>query len=158
MSPFKNKLLLNIILIFSITALSAAYFIQFILGHKPCNLCLIERIPYISSIILISLIFILQKFERVLILLIGLLFLFGTAVSFYHVGIEQGYFNESLVCNLSSFSNNLTNEELLKQLAEKPVSCKDVTFSIFGISLATFNTIISAVISGIMLRKFLKND
>ncbi len=156
MAPFKNKLLLNMILIFSIFALSAAYFIQFILGHKPCNLCLIERIPYIASIILISLVFILQKFERVIILLIGLFFLFGTIVSFYHVGIEQGYFNESLVCNLTNFSNNLTNEQLLKELTEKPVSCKDVTFTVFGISLATFNTIISAVISGIMLVKFFK--
>ncbi len=156
MAPFKNKLLLNMVLIFSIFALSAAYFIQFILGHKPCNLCLIERIPYIASIILISLVFILQKFERVIILLIGLFFLFGTIVSFYHVGIEQGYFNESLVCNLTNFSNNLTNEQLLKELTEKPVSCKDVTFTVFGISLATFNTIISAVISGIMLVKFFK--
>ena len=51
-----NKLILNSVLAFSILSLTIAYFIQYILGHKPCNLCLIERIPYIASINLISLI------------------------------------------------------------------------------------------------------
>ena len=59
-----NKLILNGVLAFSIISLTIAYYIQYILGHKPCNLCLIERIPYISAIILVSLIFIIKKFEK----------------------------------------------------------------------------------------------
>ena len=59
-----NKLLLNSILAFSILSLSIAYFIQYVLGHKPCNLCVIERIPYIAAIILISLIFILNRYQK----------------------------------------------------------------------------------------------
>jgi disulfide bond formation protein DsbB len=55
MSQIKNKITLNLILLFSIFALVTAYFVQYILGHKPCNLCLIERLPYIFSIIIISL-------------------------------------------------------------------------------------------------------
>ena len=98
MSSIKNKFFLNVVLLFSIFALSAAYFIQYILGHKPCNLCLIERIPYLASIILISLIFILNKFEKLIFMIIGLFFIFGTIISFYHFGIEQGFFSESLVC------------------------------------------------------------
>ena len=43
MSQIKNKTALNLILIFSIFALVSAYFVQYILGHKPCNLCLISR-------------------------------------------------------------------------------------------------------------------
>ena len=46
----ENKLFLNGILIFSILSLSIAYFVQYVLDHKPCNLCLIERIPYIASV------------------------------------------------------------------------------------------------------------
>ena len=96
-----NKLLLNGILAFSILSLSIAYFIQYVLGHKPCNLCIIERIPYIAAIILISLIFILNKYQKIISSLILIFFIFGAVVSFYHFGIEQGFFSESLVCDLS---------------------------------------------------------
>ena len=78
-----NKLLLNGILAFSILSLSIAYFIQYVLGHKPCNLCIIERIPYIAGIILISLIFILNKYQRIISVLILLFFVFGTLVSYF---------------------------------------------------------------------------
>ena len=85
-----------------------------------------------------------------------LLFLFGAIVSFYHFGIEQGFFSESLVCDLVN-NKSLTKDELLNQLKNtKVVSCKDVTFRFFGLSLATINTIISILLSGIMI-KVIKN-
>ena len=147
-----NKLILNGVLIFSILSLSIAYFIQYVLGHKPCNLCLIERIPYIASIILISLIFIINKFEKIISIIILLFFIFASIVSFYHFGIEQGFFNESLVCDLEN-NKRLSKEQLLKQLESSSiVSCKDVTFRVLGFSLATINTIISIILSAIMVR------
>ena len=151
-----NKLLLNGILAFSILSLSIAYFIQYVLGHKPCNLCIIERIPYIAAIILISLIFILNKYQRIISSLILIFFILGTLISFYHFGIEQGFFSESIVCNLGN-SQPLNKEELLNQLKNTEiVSCKDVTFRFYGLSLATINTIISLILSGIMI-KIIKN-
>ena len=151
-----NKFILNGILAFSILSLSIAYFIQYVLGHKPCNLCIIERIPYIAAIILISLIFILNKYQRIISSLILIFFIFGILVSFYHFGIEQGFFSESFVCNLGN-SQPLNKEELLNQLKKAEiVSCKDVTFRFFGLSLATINTIISLILSGIMI-KVIKN-
>jgi len=158
MSSIKNKLLLNGVLIFSIFALITAYFIEFILGHKPCNLCSIERIPYLASIILIALIFILNKYEKTISLIVALLFAFGAIVSFYHFGIEQGFFDESLVCNIAGNNEALSSEDLLKELKKNTVSCKDVTFTLFGLSLATFNTIISLIISAIMLKIFINYD
>ena len=147
-----NKLLLNGILVFSILSLSIAYFIQYVLGHKPCNLCIIERIPYIASIILISLIFIISKYEKIISSIILVFFIFGAVVSFYHFGIEQDFFNESLICELSN-NNPLNKEELLNQLKKAEiVSCKDITFRFLGFSLATINTIISFILSGIMFR------
>ena len=152
-----NKFILNGILAFSIFSLVIAYYIQYILGHKPCNLCLIERIPYISAIILVSLIFIIKKFEKVIAGIVMIFFIFGAVISFYHVGIEQGFFSESLVCDLGSTNENLSKEDLLKLLESKTVvSCKDVTFRLLGLSLATINTIISILLSGIML-KVIKN-
>ena len=151
-----NKLLLNGILVFSILSLSIAYFIQYALGHKPCNLCIIERIPYIAAIILISLIFILNRYHKIISCLILVFFIFAAVVSFYHFGIEQGFFSESLVCDLGN-SQPLNKEELLNQLKKtEVVSCKDVTFRFSGLSLATINTIISIILSGIMI-KIIKN-
>ena len=151
-----NKIILNGVLIFSILSLSIAYFVQYVLDHKPCNLCLIERIPYIVSVILISLIFILNKFEKIISIIILFFFIFGAIVSFYHFGIEQGFFNESLVCDLRN-NVNLSKEQLLKQLESSTIiSCKDVTFRVLGFSLATINTIISIILSVIML-KVIKN-
>ena len=151
-----NKLLLNSILAFSILSLSIAYFIQYVLGHKPCNLCIIERIPYIAAIILISLIFILNKYQKIISSLILIFFIFGFVVSFYHFGIEQGFFSESLVCDLGN-SRPLNKEELLNQLKKTEiVSCKDVTFRFLGLSLATINTVISLILSGIII-KVIKN-
>tara|TARA_B100000767_G_scaffold84450_1_gene81227 strand:- start:76 stop:558 length:483 start_codon:yes stop_codon:yes gene_type:complete len=152
MNSKDNKLILNGVLIFSILSLSIAYFIQYILGHKPCNLCLIERIPYIASVILISLIFMINKFEKIILVIVLLFFIFGAIVSFYHFGIEQGFFNESLVCDMKN-NVNLSKEQLLKQLENSSiVSCKDVTFRVLGFSLATINTIISIILSAIIIR------
>ena len=148
-----NKLILNGILIFSILTLSIAYFIQYVLGHKPCNLCLIERYPYIGAIILISFIFIINRFQKLIFFIILLFFIFGVIVSFYHVGIEQGFFEESFVCDLGNTGNSLSKEDLLKQLKSNTViSCKNVTFRILGFSLATINTVLSFILSVIMIK------
>ena len=152
-----NKLILNSVLAFSILSLAIAYFIQYVLGHKPCNLCLIERIPYLAAVILISMVFMLNKFKRIVARVLMLFFIFGTVVSFYHVGIEQGFFSESLVCDLTNTNDSFSSKDLLKQLKNNDVvSCKDVTFRFLGLSLATINTIISILLSGIML-KVIKN-
>ena len=158
MASIKKKLLLNGVLIFSIFALLTAYFIQYVLGHKPCSLCLVERVPYLVAVILISLIFILNKYEKPIALIVALFFLLGAVVSFYHFGIEQGFFSESLVCNLGSNNEATNTQDLLKQLENTAISCKDVTFKIFGFSLATFNTIISLTISAIILRIVINYD
>ena len=158
MTTIKNKFTLNIILIFSLFALVTAYFIQYFLGHQPCNLCLIERIPYFAAVILISLIFFLNKHEKLIALIVGLFFVFGAVVSFYHFGIEQGFFNESLVCDLDGNKTAVSTKDLLKQLEKEIVSCKDVTFRVLGFSLATFNTIISIIISVIMFKIVINYD
>ena len=155
MSRIKNKTTLNLILLFSIFALGAAYFVEHILGHKPCNLCLIERLPYIFTIIIIFLGLIIKKFEKAIIVSLILIFLTSTIISFYHLGIEQGFFKESLVCKLDSNILNLSKENLLKELQQQTISCKNVSFRIFGLSLATINTIISLILSVITIKLFL---
>jgi len=155
MSKIKNKAILSIILLFSIFAIFAAYFIQYVLKHEPCNLCLLERMPYLASIIIISFCLLFKKFEKISLIFLSLVFFSATLVAIYHFGIEQGFIKESLVCDLNNGSNNLSKEALLNQLKKMPVSCKDVTFKIFGLSLATFNIFISLILSIITIKLFL---
>ena len=142
----REKLLIKIVFLVSILALASAFFIEYILGHQPCNLCIFERIPYLLAIIIILLNFKFNQFEKFFILLLVIVFLFGAILSLYHLGIEQGFIQESLVCDLKSGSNLLSKEEILKQLQAKNVSCKDVTFKIFGLSLTSYNILISLLI------------
>ena len=158
MNTLKRDTILKLILVFSIFAILSAYFIQYVLGHQPCNLCLIERIPYIASIITISIFLLLKRFEKLFLIMLISIFISAFVISSYHFGIEQGFIKESLVCDLNSTSVNLTKESLLNELKQKTVSCKDVTFKIFGLSLATINIFISLIISVIMIKIFLSYE
>ena len=142
-----KNLLIKLIFLISVIALVSAFFIEYVLGHQPCNLCILERIPYLLAIIVILLNFKFSHYEKFFIFLLSIIFLAGAIISLYHLGIEQGFIKESLVCDLKSGSNLLSKEEILKQLQEKNVSCKDVTFKIFGLSLTTYNILISLLIT-----------
>ena len=158
MFNLKAEQYLKIILLFSFISLISAYFIEYVLGYQPCNLCLIERIPYGLSIILIITILILKKNQKFLVLLLILTFIFSLAISFYHYGIEQGFFQESSVCGVRDFNENITKEDLLRQLNEKTVSCKDVTFRILGLSLTSINIVVSLIFIITLLKIFIRYE
>jgi len=146
MFNLRTESYLKLIFVVSLISLISAYFIEYFLGHQPCNLCLLERIPYALSIIFIIINLFLNKNHKFLILLLTLLFIFSFLISTYHFGIEQGYFKESTICGLKNSSEIISKEEILKQLSEKAVSCKDVTFRFFGLSLTSINMLISLII------------
>ena len=156
MHNYKISYYLKFIFFISLISIISAYFIEYILGHQPCNLCLIQRIPYGISIILITLNFIIFKNERFLTLLLALVFVFSFFISSYHFGIEQGLIQESTVCNTKNASEIISKEDLLKQLQVKTISCKDVTFRIFGFSLTTINMFISLTLV-ILLSNIFRN-
>ena len=155
MLNLKVESYLKLIFTISLVSIISAYFIEYILGHQPCNLCLIERIPYVISIILIILNYFFKNNERFIILLLILTFIFSLIISLYHLGIEQGFFEESAVCGVKNATEIISKEELLKQLQEKNVSCKDVTFKIFGLSLTSINILISFVLTGLLTKIFI---
>ena len=146
MHKLKIKTYLKLIFLICLISIISAYFIEYVLGFQPCNLCLIQRIPYGLGLILIILNYSLIKNERFIMLMLILIFIFSLIISFYHFGIEQGFFEESAVCGLKNASNIISKEEILKQLQTKTISCKDVTFRIFGFSLTVFNMIISLIL------------
>ena len=158
MLNLKVESYLTLILIISIFSVIFAYFLEYILGHQPCNLCLLERIPYGLSIILITTNLILKKNERFFIILLILIFIFSFSISFYHFGIEQGFFDESSVCGSKNITDTISREELLKQLNKKIINCKDVTFKIFGLSLTSINIIISSIIITVLAKIYINYE
>ena len=152
-----NIFIIIILVIISLTIISALI-IQYRLGHEPCKLCLYERIPYFFSIQLIIKILFFKKYEKITLLILSLVFATSTALAFYHFGIEQGFFSESLTCKAEDLSKILSKELLLEQLEQKGVSCKDVSFKILGLSLAAINTIFSFFISAIFIKLFLSYE
>ena len=156
MYNYKITTYLRTIFIISFLSIISAFFIEYALGHEPCNLCLIQRIPYGLSLFLIILNFFLRNNERFIVLLLIITFVFSLLFSFYHFGIEQGFIDESSVCGLKNVTNVISKEEILEQLQVKAVSCKDVTFRIFGLSLTTFNIVVSLCLT-ILLIKVYKN-
>ena len=158
MSQIKYKLQINLILIFSILSILFAFYVEYILGHKPCNLCLFQRLPYILIIFLIVLLLIFRNFERLIFLFLSIIFLSGALLALYHFGIEQGIFSESFVCKGDDTDVNLNKEEILKQLKIRQISCKDVTFTMLGVSLATINTFVSAILAIITFKIFIKYE
>ena len=158
MFEINKTITIKLIFLISVVALTSAFFIEYFLGHQPCNLCVLERIPYLLAIIIIVLNSKFVHLEKHFILLLILIFLAATILSLYHLGIEQGFIEESLVCDLKNGSNLLSKEDILEQLREKNVNCKDVTFKILGLSLTSYNILISLLITISAIRIYLNYD
>ena len=159
MFKFLNNNLIAVFLSFSILILLSAYFIEYVLGYEACNLCLIGRIPYFFVIAFSLVFFFFKKIKKAVLILIFMSFISSVLISFYHFGIEQGFFDESLVCKIKLLGQNTSASELLQELKNNTFkSCKNVNFKIFGLSLATINLFISLVLSIITFRDILKNE
>ena len=143
------------ILIISILALTSAYFIEYFLGYQPCNLCLLERIPYGLSIIIILTNFKIKFNDKHTILVLIVIFVVSALLSIYHFGIEQGLIEESFVCSTKD-NLNLNKEQLLQELQKMNISCKNVAFTIFGLSLTTYNILLSVIISATLIKIYAK--
>ena len=152
-----NIFLIVIFAVISLT-ITSALIIQYWLGHEPCKLCLYQRIPYFLAILLIIKIFFFKKYEKITLLILTLIFVSSATLAFYHFGIEQGFFSESLACTAPDLSKTLSKEQLLEQLKQNNISCKDVSFRILGLSLAVINTILSLVLSVIFIKLFLNYE
>jgi len=145
---------LQILFALSCLILLSALIVEYVLGYQPCNLCIIERIPYGLAIIILILNNFFKKDQLFHNILLILVFSFSIIISVYHFGIEQGFFSETLVCEAKNLDQNLSKEDILKQLGKNTISCKTVTFRVLGLSLASINTIFSLVLFVIFLKLF----
>ena len=154
MTKTTNKKFLFYLLLLISLVLFFAFFVEYKLNHKPCKLCIYERIPYFVSLLLIGKFFLTKNYEKITLLLLVLVFCASSILAFYHFGIEQGFFEESLACTTGNFSEGISKEELMEELKNNNLSCKNVSFRIFGLSLAAINTIFSICLSVIFIKLF----
>ena len=152
---FKTKNFYILIFTISLSSLLIALYIEFFLGFKPCKLCIYQRIPYLLAIFITF--FGISYYKNLFWLYILLVIFFSsTSISGYHLGIEQGFFEEFSGCKANNL--DITNKvDLLKIFETESKSCKDVEFSIFGLSLASINFLLSSVIF-ILIIKILLNE
>merc|ERR1711880_8763 len=119
MVEINKTITLKLIFLISIIALASAFFIEYVLGHQPCNLCMLERIPYLLALIIILLNYKFINLEKYFILSLILIFLAVTILSLYHLGIEQGFIEESLVCDLKKWLQFTLKRGHIETIARK---------------------------------------
>ncbi len=152
MSDQNIKKFFIIVFATSFFSLAAALYVEYVLGFKPCILCIYQRIPYAIAL-LISLIAFFNDNKKTLLVILGLTFVASFLLSGYHVGIEKGIIEPIFSCTGDNI-NALEKEEILKSLNNIQPDCRDVDFSLFGISLATLNFIISFVFTIVIVYIF----
>ena len=152
MSDQNIKKFFIIVFATSFFSLAVALYVEYVLSFKPCILCIYQRIPYAIAL-LISLIAFFNGNKKMLLVILGLTFIASVLISGYHVGIEKGIIEPIFSCTGDNI-NALEKEEILKSLNNIQPDCRDVDFSLFGISLATLNFIISFVLTIVIVYIF----
>ena len=157
MSDQNIKKFFIVIFTLSFISLAAALYIEYMLGFKPCLLCLYQRLPYIAAL-LISLIAFFYENKKIILIFLAFTFMTNIVLSGYHVSIEKEFVEPIFSCT-GKDTDALEKEEILKSLNNIQPDCKDVDFSLFGISLATLNFINSIVLTIIVVYifKYAKN-
>lgn len=124
-------------------ALVSALLLQYVGGFKPCNLCLYERIPYLAAVVIGVLGYRLGH-VRLALALLALAFAANAGLAFYHVGVEQGWFQLPEGC--AATGQAATIEELKAQILAAPARCDQVPLTVLGLSLAGWNGVLSVAL------------
>ncbi len=143
------RIVLGIIAGASILILGGALAFQYVGGLPPCQLCIYQRVPYVitAPVAVIGLLLVGRLGQRtvgVLALLCAAIIAAGTGVAMFHVGVEQHWWAGLSSCG-GTIDPNLNFEDLKQQLLDAPVvRCDEVLWSMFGISMAGYNMLLSA--------------
>lgn len=144
-----DRLIPLAILAASLGALGFAYTAEIGFGLEPCPLCLYQRVPFAAAGILALLALAGPLSERLktgVVCLCGLIFLIGSGIALYHVGVERHWW-ASAVCSAGA-GNELTMADLQKALqAGEPKACDIVDWKLFGISIAGYNVVYSLALA-----------
>ena len=144
-----HRSLVLLLLLASAAVLGAAWGFQLIGGLSPCELCLYERWPY-YAVLALTLVAVLAgrvDVSRAVLALSALIFLAGTGLALYHVGVEQHWIAGPTACTSSGGPADSIEALRRRLLAQQVVQCDEVQWSLFGVSLAGWNAVASLLLT-----------
>ncbi len=139
------------VLVVSVAALATAYLAETVFGLEPCALCLYQRIPYgIAALLAAAALLVARRAgaRAGLVALCAAVFLAGAGLAFYHVGVERHWWGSIAACGEGD-ALTLSLDELKARLSgETPTRkpCDRVDWTLFGVSLAGYNVMLSSVL------------
>jgi len=144
------------VLVASVIALGRALLSQYAGGLAPCELCLLQRWPWGVAIV-ISLIATIVGGRPALpwiVLVLAAVFAGGSAIAFYHVGVERHWFAGPSACTGAATAADTVEALKARILGQMPARCDEPAWSLWGISLAGWNLLASLVMAGSCLAIF----
>jgi disulfide bond formation protein DsbB len=145
-----TKWFAGMVLAASVAVLGAALLSQYWGGLDPCELCLLERWPWWIAIAIAATSWLIGDRLALPIpaILLAIVFLTGTGIAFYHVGVEQHWFAGPTACTASGAAASSVDALRAQLLGTQPVMCDQVQWSLLGISLAGWNLLASLAMAG----------
>ena len=123
-------------------ALLAGAFIFQLLGYAPCEMCLWQRWPHAAAVVIGAIALALPGYRRPLAVLGALAAATTAVIGLWHTGVERGVLPGPSSC---SGGASLDSVDLLSTDIEPIVMCSDVVWSLFGLSMASYNALFSLV-------------
>jgi disulfide bond formation protein DsbB len=145
--------------VYAVGSLGGAYFIEYYQGMPPCALCIYQRIALGAVALFFPFIwFLFQRYPgKAFYLFIPFIYLINFGISLYHTGVEQHIFPAPSQCrgNLGQHGGDV---DLLRNLLlqQEVIPCDEVSWYLFGLSMATYNMLASGgllLIWGYVLRQ-----
>ncbi len=149
LKSFSSRHLLGFLALTCAAILGAAYVLKHVYGVQPCPMCLYEQDVFMAggALSLLGFLIFPPTLRRWTLLLLGFVFFGGTLLAAYHVAIQQHWVSLPAFCAAQDFSAFDSVDALRDQLLNTPfVRCDQVTWSLFGFSLAAYNALISFVL------------
>lgn len=139
------------IALIGIATIAAALWFEHVAGLQPCLLCLYQRWPYYAAIPLALAIALFARQPgpaRAGLALIGLIFLAGTGLALYHVGVEMGIFLGPTGCGGEAAARATDMDDFMRQLETvRVIDCSQPAWFFLGITMAGWNALISFAIA-----------
>ena len=144
----KTNFLINTVLILSIFSLIFVFILQYEYGILPCKICIWQRWPHVFNIILV-LIILSSSFKTNYVFVFGLInMFFAFILALYHYGLEQNLWDNVFSCTGEIEFNELSTEEILKNLNNTPIkNCEIEAWNFLNLSLTGWNIILTLFMS-----------
>lgn len=134
----------------SLAMILGAWGFEYIGGYPPCKMCYWQRWPHMAAVV----IGVVALLGLPWLAWLGALAAATTAgIGIYHTGVERDWWEGPQSCTGGGLDmGSMSGADLLAVTGPKLVMCDEVAWAMFGLSMASWNAIISAVLVLFWLR------